>query len=73
MVDEVLGVLDIPGLLGDSVAHGEDERIEKLVEERNQARKNKDFARGDEIRDMLLEEGIILKDSPEGTKWHRKL
>jgi cysteinyl-tRNA synthetase len=73
MVDEVLGVLDIPGLLGDSVAHGEDERIEKLVEERSQARKNKDFARGDEIRDMLLEEGIILKDSPEGTKWHRKL
>ena len=73
MVDEVLGVLDIPELLGDSAAHGEDERIEKLVEERNQARKNKDFARGDEIRDMLLEEGIILKDSPEGTKWHRKL
>ena len=68
MVDEVLGVLDIPGLLGNTAANAEDERIEKLVEERNQARKNKDFTRGDEIRDMLMEEGIILKDSPEGTK-----
>ncbi len=73
MVDEVLGVLDIPELLGNAAGNAEDERIEKLVEERNQARKNKNFARGDEIRDMLLEEGIILKDSPEGTKWHRKL
>ena len=73
MVDEVLGILDIPNLLEGPSRNSEDERIEKLVEERNQARKNKDFSRGDEIRDILLAEGIILKDSPEGTKWHRKL
>ena len=48
-----------------------DEEIEKLIEERQAARKNKDFARADEIRDQLLEQGIVLKDSREGVKWSR--
>lgn len=48
-----------------------DEEIERLIEERQQARKEKDFARSDEIRDELLEKGIILKDTREGVKWKR--
>ncbi|AYW47665.1 cysteine--tRNA ligase [Tetragenococcus osmophilus] len=49
-----------------------DEQVEQLIEERNQARKNKDFARSDEIRDQLKEQGIILEDTPQGTRWRRK-
>ena len=48
-----------------------DADIEALIEERNAARKNKDFARADEIRDTLLEKGIQLKDTREGVQWTR--
>ena len=50
-----------------------DADVEKLIEKRNEARKNKDFAESDRIRDQLLEMGIILEDSPSGTRWKRKL
>ena len=48
-----------------------DEEVEKLIEERQAARKEKNFARADEIRGMLLEQGIILEDTREGVKWKR--
>lgn len=48
------------------------ERINALVEERIQAKKNKDFKRSDEIRDALKDEGIILEDTKDGTRWKRK-
>ena len=48
-----------------------DEDIEKLIEERNEARKNKDFARADEIRDTLKEQNIILEDTPQGVRFRR--
>ncbi|MBQ8147435.1 MAG: cysteine--tRNA ligase [Lachnospiraceae bacterium] len=48
-----------------------DEDIERLIEERQQARKNKDFARADEIRNSLLEQGIALEDTREGVKWKK--
>ena len=48
-----------------------DTEIEALIEERQAARKNKDFARADEIRDILLEKGIELKDTREGVQWKR--
>ena len=48
-----------------------DETIEALIEERNEARKNKDFKRSDEIRDELKEQGIILEDTSQGTRWSR--
>ena len=47
------------------------EDIEALIEERQAARKAKDFARADAIRDELLEKGIILEDTREGVKWKR--
>ncbi|MDP6112615.1 MAG: cysteine--tRNA ligase [Planctomycetota bacterium] len=48
-----------------------DEEIERLLEERVQARKDKNFARSDEIRDSLKDQGIILEDTPQGTRWKR--
>ncbi|MGD8561901.1 MAG: cysteine--tRNA ligase [Desulfarculaceae bacterium] len=52
-------------------ALSEDE-IEKQIEERTQARKAKDFARADAIRDELMEKGVLLEDTPQGTKWRFK-
>lgn len=48
-----------------------DSDIEALIEERQAARKAKNFARADEIRDELLEKGIVLEDTREGVKWKR--
>ena len=50
-----------------------DEEIEALIEERNNARKNRDFAKSDEIRDKLLEMNIVLEDTRQGTRWKRGL
>ena len=51
----------------------EDQDILELIEDRNSARKNKDFKRSDEIRDILQQKGIVLEDSKEGTRWKRKI
>ncbi len=48
-----------------------DTEIEQLIEDRQTARKNKDFARADEIRNLLLEKGITLEDTREGVRWKR--
>ncbi|OJG43321.1 cysteinyl-tRNA synthetase [Enterococcus hermanniensis] len=48
-----------------------DEEVDQLIEERIQARKDKNFARSDEIRDQLKEQGIILEDTPQGVRWRR--
>ena len=48
-----------------------DSEIEEMIEARQQARKNKDFAKADEIRDALLAKGILLEDTREGVKWKR--
>ena len=48
-----------------------DADIEKLIQERQTARKNKDFARADQIRDELAQMGILLKDTREGVTWKR--
>lgn len=47
-----------------------DDTIQKLVDQRNIARQNKDWATSDQIRDELLAKGIILEDTPQGTRWH---
>ncbi|HEY4600413.1 MAG TPA: cysteine--tRNA ligase [Cerasibacillus sp.] len=62
------------GILGITLEEEEallDEDIERLIEERNEARKNRDFARADEIRDLLKEKQIILEDTPQGVRWKR--
>lgn len=48
-----------------------DDKIQDLIDERNEARSNKDFGRADEIRDLLQEQGILLDDTPHGTQWKR--
>ncbi|MFL2100803.1 cysteine--tRNA ligase [Desemzia sp. FAM 24101] len=48
-----------------------DEKVEQLIVERNEARAAKNFQRSDEIRDLLKAEGIILDDTPQGTRWRR--
>ncbi|MGM0395749.1 MAG: cysteine--tRNA ligase [Bacillota bacterium] len=48
-----------------------DEEIQKLIEARNEARSSKDFAKADQIRDDLLEKGIVLEDTRDGVKWKR--
>jgi cysteinyl-tRNA synthetase len=50
----------------------DNEAIENLIQERNAARRNKDWAKGDAIRDELLAKGVELKDGPEGTSWKVK-
>ena len=49
-----------------------DAEIEELIAKRNEARKNRDFAEADRIRDALAEQGVILEDGPEGTTWRRE-
>ena len=53
-------------------ASGDDDaRIQSLVDERNEAKKNRDFARADAIRDQLAAEGVLLEDTPVGVRWKR--
>ena len=62
---------DICGLIVEKDAELLDSEVEALIEERTMARKNKDFARADAIRQELLDKGIVLEDTREGVKWHR--
>ena len=65
LLKELGGVL---GILEKDKKEEIPEEIRKLVDERTQARKNKDFARSDEIRDILLEKGVTLKDTRDGVQ-----
>ena len=69
--DEIVELSDILGLIVEKKEEILAEDIEKLIEERQAARKAKNFARADEIRNMLLEKGIILEDTREGVKWKK--
>lgn len=62
---------DVLGIAPEAKSQVLDDEIEKMIEERQNARKNKDFKRADEIRDELKEKGIILEDTPQGVKWKR--
>lgn len=68
------GFEKIVGVFGIKLKHADilDDEIETKIEQRNAARKNKDFALSDQIRDELKEQGIILEDTPQGTRWKRE-
>lgn len=69
--DEIVMLSDICGLIVEKKQEMLDADIEALIEERQAARKAKDFGRADEIRNELLSKGIILEDTREGVKWKR--
>jgi cysteinyl-tRNA synthetase len=70
IVDRVLDVLhpDIQGEDSEFIKY-----VENLIQERNQARAEKNYARSDRIREELLSKGIILEDNPQGTRWKRRV
>jgi cysteinyl-tRNA synthetase len=63
-VNNVMGLFDVS-----DQENIDTSRIEALIDERNDARKNKNFTRSDKIRKSLAEMGIVLEDTPQGTKW----
>lgn len=67
--DELTGVLGL--LYNRETATSLDDEIEKLIEARNTARKERNWAEADRIRDELKAQGIVLEDTPQGVKWHR--
>ena len=80
-VDDLFGKLggDVLGVVKDEYAQtggaGDavmDKLVNVLIEQRNQARKDRDFARADGLRDNLDEMGIVLEDTPEKTTWRMK-
>lgn len=70
-LDAFMKLADVLGILTKKNDELLDEDIQKLIDERQLARKNKDFKHSDEIRDMLKEKGITLEDTREGVKWKR--
>ena len=67
----IIKLADVLGLIVEQEEELLAEDIEKLIEERQAARKAKNFQRADEIRNELLEKGIILEDTREGVKWKK--
>ncbi|MBQ3524322.1 MAG: cysteine--tRNA ligase [Clostridia bacterium] len=69
LFDELTGVL---GLVYNRKTESLDDEIEKMIEARAQARKDRNWAEADRIRDELKAQGIVLEDTPQGVKWHRE-
>ena len=71
VLNEITVLCDVLGIITDKKEELLDADIEALIEERQAARKARNFARADEIRAQLLEKGIVLEDTREGVKWKR--
>ncbi len=73
---ELLGLIDrvdsVLNIFGKQEREMLDSEIQALIDERQEARRRRDFARGDEIRDELASRGIILEDTKDGVRWKRK-
>ena len=70
--NKIVTLCEVLGIQTESREEIIPEEIERLIEERQAARKNRDFAKADQIRDMLLEKGIVLEDTREGVRWRRR-
>ena len=71
MAEKITTLADILGLKVVKKEEVLDEEIEDLIAQRTQAKKDRDFAKADEIRDTLLAKGIVLEDTREGVRWKR--
>jgi cysteinyl-tRNA synthetase len=65
-------ITDVLGILYNRKEQSIDAEIEALIAQRQQARKDKNFALADQIRDELKAQGILLEDTPQGVKWKRE-
>jgi cysteinyl-tRNA synthetase len=79
--DDRKGIIDFFAVLDGRLAivpsmedavHSDQEQIEALITQRNEARRNRDFALSDKLRDELLRLGVVIEDTKEGTRWRRK-
>lgn len=71
VLNKIIELADVLGIVAVKKEELLDEEIEQLIEDRQNARKNKDFSKADEIRNLLLEKGIVLEDTREGVRWKR--
>jgi cysteinyl-tRNA synthetase len=69
-VDQRLAI--VPDVEAGVPADHDTQEIEALIARRNEARKNRDFAMSDKLRQELLDRGILIEDTKEGTRWRRK-
>ena len=73
VVEKVLSLFNeltqVLGILYSEKSQNIDEEIENLINLRQEARKNKDFKKADEIRDILKSKNVVLEDTPQGVKW----
>jgi len=72
ILDAVAKLDAVLGIFGAEETEMLDAEIETLINERQEARRNREFARSDEIRDLLASKGIILEDTKDGLRWKRK-
>ncbi|HKX84198.1 MAG TPA: cysteine--tRNA ligase [Pyrinomonadaceae bacterium] len=72
VLDAIAKFDSVLGIFGPEEAVSLDAEIEALVEERQEARRQRNFARSDEIRDLLAEKGIVLEDTKDGVRWKRR-
>ena len=71
LLDQLVLLTDILGIITEKKEEVLDSQVEELIAQRQQARKDKDFAKADQIRGQLLDMGIVLEDTREGVKWKR--
>lgn len=69
--NKIINLCNVLGIKTEKEKEFLDEEVEVLIKERTEARKTKDFARADEIREILTSRGIVLEDTREGVKWKR--
>jgi cysteinyl-tRNA synthetase len=72
VLDAIAKFNSVLGIFGEADNRNLDADIEALVSEREEARRQRNFARSDEIRDLLAERGIVLEDTKDGVRWKRK-
>ena len=72
VLDAIAKFDSVLGIFGPEETEMLDADIEALIAERQETRRNRNFARSDEIRDVLAEKGIILEDTPQGVRWKRR-